>query len=69
MTDYVTCTVCGEEVGRMGIGKHAGVHKREFKEAFGYVPGDYSEVREALGGDPPGGETTLDDFLEVMNNE
>ena len=58
----VECTVCGEDVGRMGIGKHAGMHRREFKERYGRPPEDYDEVREALGGDPPGDAATLADF-------
>lgn len=62
MTTYVTCTVCGEEVGKMGIANHAGMHKREFERRYGYIPGDYDEVREALNGDPPEDGTTLDDY-------
>jgi hypothetical protein len=46
MSDTVTCRVCGAELGRMGIGKHAGMHKRQFRETFGYVPDDYDEVVE-----------------------
>lgn len=62
MGDYVTCTVCGEDVGRMAIATHAGMHKREFRERYGRAPDDYDEVRAAFGGEPPGDVTTLADF-------
>lgn len=63
--DVVECTVCGEDVGRRGIGKHAGVHRREFRERFGRPPKDYDEVREALGDDsPPEDVATLDEFVD-----
>jgi hypothetical protein len=58
----VECSVCGEDIGRMGMAKHSGMHKREFREAFGREPEDYDEVRDALGGDPPGDATSLTDF-------
>lgn len=63
MTEYVTCTVCGEKVGKMGIGKHADMHRREYYERFGRWPGKYEEVREharELGRGEA--ETTLSDF-------
>lgn len=63
MSDTVTCRVCGEDIGRRGIGKHAGVHKREFREKFGRAPEDYDEVVDALG-NPSGDVTTLKDFEE-----
>jgi len=56
----VECTVCGEMVGKMGIAKHSGMHKREFKEQFGRPPEDYDEVREKLNSEECG--TTLSDF-------
>lgn len=63
MTEYVTCSVCGEEVGRLGIGKHAGMHRREFFQRFGRWPTSYQEVREKLPhGQPPGDVATLDEF-------
>lgn len=62
MSDTVECTVCGEEVGRRGIGRHADTHRREFRERFGRPPEDYDEVRDAFGGEPPGDVATLGDF-------
>lgn len=62
VADTVECTVCGEEVGRRGIGQHAGKHRREFRERFGRDPESYDEVREALGGEPPGDATTLEEW-------
>lgn len=47
--DLVECRVCGAMVGRMGIGSHAGVHKREFRELQGYIPTDYDEVVQVIG--------------------
>jgi hypothetical protein len=49
----VTCTVCGDDVGRgpggLGTISHANRHRREFLAAFGRRPEDYAEVREVLG--------------------
>lgn len=59
--DKVECTVCGADVGRLGIGKHAKMHRRQFKEQFGYWPTDYDEVREKLRGTSEA-NTTLDEF-------
>lgn len=58
----VECSVCGEAVGKMEIGKHAGMHKREFETMFGRPPEDYDEVREKLGDGPADELTTLDDY-------
>jgi len=58
----VTCRVCGEDIGRLGLPKHSGMHRRQFRERFGRHPEDYDEVVEALGGDPPGDATTLADY-------
>lgn len=44
----VTCSVCGEQVGKMGIGNHGGMHRRHFREWFGRPPENYDEVREKL---------------------
>lgn len=63
MTEYVTCTVCGEEVGKMGIAKHSGMHKREFKRTYGRLPEDYDEVREKMGSNPEE-ETSLGRWIE-----
>lgn len=49
----VVCSVCGEEVGQgpqgLGIKRHSGMHRREFRERFGRDPEDYQEVRDVLG--------------------
>lgn len=68
MTTYVTCSVCGEEVGKMGIGNHAGMHRRQFHEVFGRPPKGYQEVREKLpkhlaGREPAEGQTTLEETI------
>lgn len=62
MSDTVTCSVCGEDVGRRGIGTHAGKHKREFKEAVGRPAEDYEEVREWADGNLPGDVATLERY-------
>lgn len=49
----VTCTVCGDDVGRGpgGLGQvmHAKRHRRQFRELYGRAPDSYQEVRDALG--------------------
>lgn len=65
MSDDVTCQVCGETVGRAGIGSHAGMHRREFTEAVGRPPKGYEEVRDWAEGRPPGDVATLDRFTDV----
>lgn len=60
----VQCSVCGEEVGKLGINKHAGMHRRQFREVHGRFPEDYGEVREAWPLTAPEDNATLDDFAE-----
>jgi len=43
----VECSVCGDTVGRLGIGTHASMHKRQYREQFNETPDDYDTVREA----------------------
>lgn len=63
MATYVTCTVCGEDVGKMGIAMHSKMHRREFKEKFGRPPRDYDEVRSKLHPERRAkGSATLDDY-------
>lgn len=64
MSETVTCTVCGREIGKgpagVGLAMHGKRHRRQFREAFGRPPRDYQEVREKLnpdGLDP--GQTTI----------
>ena len=57
-SDTVECSVCGARVGRMGIGQHAGKHKRDFTAAVGRPPESYDEVREWFDGDLADGEPT-----------
>lgn len=67
MTSTVTCTVCGKEVGRLGIGKHAGMHRRQFAEVFGRPPRSYDEVRnnaEAVLSGVKSDATTLEDYSD-----
>lgn len=63
MGETVTCSVCGDDVGKLGIGKHADMHRREFKEDVGRWPEGYDEVREWGDGRVfSDQERTLDDF-------
>ena len=52
MGEAVTCTVCGDDVGKgpggLGLTMHGKMHRREFREAFGRWPEDYQEVRDKL---------------------
>lgn len=64
MGETVTCKVCGDDVGKLGIGKHAGMHRRQFREQFGRPPKGYDEVREKLKLGHPADGPTLDDFQE-----
>lgn len=52
MSDDVTCSVCGREVGRgpdgLGIKQHSAMHRRQFEQLVGREPEDYDEVREVV---------------------
>ena len=52
MSPTVTCTVCGEEIGRgssgLGLLRHSRMHRRQFRQVFGREPEDYDEVRQRL---------------------
>lgn len=70
----VTCSVCGDRVGKgpngLGIRRHAMMHRRQFHELVGEWPGDYQEVRDLLGDDSrftPGAQIGLDD-VDVQND-
>jgi len=46
MSVTVECTVCGESVGKMGIGRHGKMHRSQFMEAYGRPPDTYQEMRD-----------------------
>jgi hypothetical protein len=50
-----TCSVCGREIGvaygGWGMWAHAKAHIREFERKFGFDPGEYGPVRDALSED------------------
>ena len=65
MTDTVECSICGESVGRMGIGRHAKIHRKEFRDITGRSAGDYQEVKDLLiNRIVPEDVATLDEFSE-----
>jgi hypothetical protein len=51
--EEVTCTVCGEDVGKgpagLGLAMHGKTHREEFRRQFGRKPENYQEVRDKLG--------------------
>jgi len=53
VSETVSCTVCGDEVGRgpggLGLAMHAKMHRREYRERVGRWPESYEEVRQKVG--------------------
>lgn len=49
----VTCSVCGEEIGKgpggLGLFQHSAMHRREYKEQVGSWPMSYQDVRDVVG--------------------
>lgn len=72
--EVVTCTVCGDDVGRgpggLGLISHANRHRREFRERFGRRPENYQEVRDVLGrGYPLRGDTDQLTLWESLTDD
>ena len=71
MAEKVTCTVCGQKIGKgpggLGLAAHGKVHRRQFRERYGRPPTDYDEVRELLSGrprEPPEAVAPLSEFVD-----
>lgn len=46
--DKVTCSVCGEKIGKSGLAMHHKMHRRQFRSAFGRMAHTFQEIEEKL---------------------
>lgn len=73
MSETVTCTVCGEDVGKgpggLGIASHAQKHRREYREQVGKWPSDYQDVRDRLGTTDPASDAAQATLWESVTDE
>jgi len=73
VSEVVTCTVCGREIGKgpggLGLTMHAKTHRREYREAFGEWPASYELVREKVGRPHPVVDDDQPTLFEALTDD